>query len=79
MLAGGTALAGHPVVSLTNGQITSGSSVTATDLVLESGTLGDLNTLKGATRSLTLLHDDLVALIDAQKTQQGGQRRSPRR
>ena len=73
LLSGGAAFAGHPVVSLTNGQITSGSQVTATDLVLQSGALGNLNTLKAGNAFLTQLHDDLSALLDAQKTQQGGQ------
>ena len=56
-----------------DGQITSGSQVTATDLVLQSGALGNLNTLKAGNAFLTQLHDDLSALLDAQKTQQGGQ------
>jgi hypothetical protein len=73
LLSGSTALAGHPVMSVTNGQITSGSLVTATDLVLQSGALGNLNTLKAGNAFLTQLHDDLSALLDAQKTAQGGQ------
>ena len=73
LLSGGTAFAGHPVVSVMNGQVTSGSQVTATDLVLQSGALGNLNTLKAGNAFLTQLHDDLSALLDAQKTEQGGQ------
>jgi hypothetical protein len=73
LLSGGTALAGHPVASLTSGNVTSGSLVTATDLLLQSGALGNLNTLKSGNAFLTQLHDDLSALLDAQKTAQGGQ------
>jgi hypothetical protein len=73
LLSGGTAFAGHPVASIAGGIITSGSVVTATDLVLQSGTLGDLNSLKAGNAFLTQLHDDLSAVLDAQKTQQGGQ------
>src|SRR5262249_9527075 len=36
-LSGGPAFAGHPVVSVTGSDITNGSLVTATDLVLASG------------------------------------------
>jgi hypothetical protein len=73
LLSGGTAFTGHPVASLAGGTITSGSVVTATDLVLQSGALGNLNTLKAGNAFLTQLHDDLSAVLDAQKTQQGGQ------
>ena len=71
LISGDTAFAGHPVVSLTNGQITGGSLVTATDLVLQSGALGNLNTLKAGNAFLTQLHDDLSALLDAELTQSG--------
>jgi hypothetical protein len=64
---------GHPLVSVTGGTITSGDQVTATDLVLASGALGNLNTLKSGNAFLTQLHDDLSALLDQQKTAQGGQ------
>jgi hypothetical protein len=64
---------GHPLVSVTGGNITSGALVTATDLVLASGALGNLNTLKSGNAFLTQLHDDLSALLDQQKTAQGGQ------
>jgi hypothetical protein len=64
---------GHPLVSVTGGTIATGAVVTATDLVLQSGALGNLNTLKSGNAFLTQLHDDLSALLDAQKTQQGGQ------
>jgi hypothetical protein len=64
---------GHPVVTLNHGQITVGSQVTATDLVLGSGALGSLNSLKAGNTFLTQLHDDLSALFDATKTTQGGQ------
>ncbi len=73
VLSGGAAFAGHPVVGLTNSQVANGSQVTATDLVLQSGALGNLNTLKTGNAFLTQLHDDLSAVLDAQKTQQGGQ------
>jgi hypothetical protein len=73
LLSGGPAFAGHPVVSLASGNISNGALVTATDLVLQSGALGNLNTLKSGNAFLTQLHDDLSALLDAQKTQQGGQ------
>jgi hypothetical protein len=66
---------GHPLVSVTGGNITSGAQVTATDLVLASGALGNLNTLKSGNAFLTQLHDDLSALLDQQKTAQGGQAR----
>jgi hypothetical protein len=68
MLAGG-----HPLASVTGGNITSGALVMATDLVLASGALGNLNTLKSGNAFLTQLHDDLSALLDEQKTAQGGQ------
>ena len=44
---------GHPVVGSTNGQITSGSRMTATDLVLQTGALGDLHTLKAGNTSMS--------------------------
>jgi hypothetical protein len=66
---------GHPLVSVTGGTITSGDQVTATDLVLASGALANLNTLKSGNAFLTQLHDDLSALLDQQKTAQGGQAR----
>jgi hypothetical protein len=73
MLSGGTAFAGHPLVNVTGGSIGNGALVTATDLVLESGALGNLEMLKSGNAFLTQLHDDLSALVDAQKMQQGGQ------
>jgi hypothetical protein len=73
LLSGGPAFAGHPVAGVASSQVTNGSVVTATDLVLASGALGNLNTLKSGNAFLTQLHDDLSALFDAQKTAQGGQ------
>ncbi len=73
LLSASAALVGHPVVSVIDGQVTGGSVETATDLVLQSGALGNLNTLKAGNAFLTQLHDDLSAVLDAQKTQQGGQ------
>jgi hypothetical protein len=64
---------GHSLVSATGGSVSNGALVTATDLVLASGTLGNLNTLKSGNAFLTQLHDDLSALLDEQKTAQGQQ------
>jgi hypothetical protein len=73
LLSGGSTFAGHPVALLTGGTLTNGSVATATDLVLASGALSNLNALKAGNAFLTQLHDDLSALFDAQKTAQGGQ------
>ena len=73
LLSGAATFAGHPVVSLPSGTVANGSQVTATDLVLAAGALGSLNSLKGGNAFLTQLHDDLSAVLDAQKTAQGGQ------
>jgi hypothetical protein len=47
------------------------SQITATDLVLQSGELGDIHALKAGNAFLTQLHDDLDALLNAKQTQQG--------
>jgi hypothetical protein len=71
VLSSGSAFTGHPVVSSANTTITPGSQVTAADLVLQSGALGDIHALKSGNAFLTQLHDDLDALLNAQQTQQG--------
>jgi hypothetical protein len=71
LLSGGSSFVGHPVVTVSHGTITPGSQVTATDLVLPNGALGDIHALKAGNAFLTQLHDDLDALLNAQQTQQG--------
>jgi hypothetical protein len=71
LLAGGASFVGHPVVMSSAGTITPGSQITATDLVLQSGSLGDIRALKAGNAFLTQLHDDLDALLNAKQTQQG--------
>jgi hypothetical protein len=71
LLAGGDGFAGHPVVALANGRISTGSLVTAKDLVQAAGALGDLSAFTRGTAFLTQLHDDLGALLDAGLTRSG--------
>jgi hypothetical protein len=71
LLSGGAAFAGHPVVSLSGGQVVDGSQVLALDLVHAAGALGSLDVFKQGTPFLTQLHDDLAALLDSALTQQG--------
>jgi hypothetical protein len=71
LLSGGAAFAGHPVVSVSGGQISNGSRPTVSNLVLPSGTLGSLSGFTQGTPFLTQLHDDLAALLDATLTAQG--------
>jgi hypothetical protein len=71
LLAGGGAFAGHPVVSLSAGQVVNGSQPTAPNLVLAPGTLGSFSGFTQGTPFLTQLHDDLGALLDATLTASG--------
>jgi hypothetical protein len=71
LLTAGSSFVGHPVVMSTTGTITPGSQIKATDLVLQSGALGDVHVLKAGNAFLTQLHDDLDALLNATQTQQG--------
>ncbi len=71
LLAGDAGFAGHPVVSLQNGQVENGSRQQARDLVFAAGALGDFADWEDGTPFLTQLHDDLAALLDAIRTQSG--------
>jgi hypothetical protein len=71
LLSGGSAFAGHPVVSAGAGQVSNGSQPTVPNLVLAPGSLGSLNGLTQGTPFLTQLHDDLGALLDATLTSHG--------
>jgi hypothetical protein len=71
LLAGGSAFAGHPVVSLSAGQVVNGSQPTAPNLVLAPGGLGSFSGFTQGTPFLTQLHDDLGALLDATLTASG--------
>jgi hypothetical protein len=71
LLSGGSSFAGHPVVTLANGQVVNGSQITALNLVHAAGALGSLNVFKQGTPFLTQLHDDLAALLDSALTQLG--------
>jgi hypothetical protein len=71
LLSGGSAFAGHPVVSVNAGQVSNGSQPTAPNLVMPAGTLGNFSGFTSGTPFLTQLHDDLGALLDATLTAQG--------
>ncbi len=71
LLTGGTAASEHPVASVVNGQIVAGSRIEATDLVLQSGALGDLRSVQAGNAFLTNLHDDLAAFLDQELTLKG--------
>lgn len=61
LLAGLPNLGRHPVISLDRGQLTDQVSVTAIDLVLSAGALGDFRAFADGTRFLSQLHNDLSA------------------
>lgn len=61
----------HPLVSLEGGFLTDNVSVTAIDLVLSTGALGDLGAFAKGTRFLSQLRDDLSATLDAALTELG--------
>jgi hypothetical protein len=71
LLSGGSAFAGHPVVSVSAGQVVNGSQPAAPNLVLAPGTLGSFSGFTQGTPFLTQLHDDLGALLDATLTASG--------
>src|SRR5262249_14019 len=65
ILVGGTAFAGHPVVSVGTDRFTQGSAWLAADLVAPAGAVGDLNTLAHGTKFLTQFHSNAGALLSA--------------
>src|SRR5262249_39500428 len=71
LIAGGPGLTGHPVVSLSGGQVMEGARRTARDLVFAAGALGDFDAFRAGTPFLTQLHDDLGALLDAELSRLG--------
>jgi hypothetical protein len=71
ILAGRDDLAGHPVVSLQDGQVANGSQLQLTDLVLASDTRGDLSDFNMGTPFLTGLHDDMGRILDDTLTEKG--------
>lgn len=64
-------LIGHPVVSLTGGQVTEGDRRVALDLVFAAGALGNFDAFETGTPFLTQLHDDLGAVLDAELSLRG--------
>jgi hypothetical protein len=71
LLTSAAGFTGHPVASPAAGHVVEGSRVTAVNLVLATGALGDLAVWNTGTPFLTQLHDDLAALLDAELTAQG--------
>ena len=71
LLADATHFAGHPVVSRVAGRIAEGVRVQAVDLVMESGSLGDLDEFYDGTPFLTQLQNDLGARLDSLLTAMG--------
>jgi hypothetical protein len=71
LVAPGPGLTGHPVVSLSGGQVAEGDRQAARDLVFAAGALGDFAAFEPGTPFLTQLHDDLGAVLDAELSRRG--------
>jgi hypothetical protein len=70
LLADNAGFAGHPVVSIVDGNVTNGSETDAPRLVLPVSALGDLNVYDSGTPYLTNLHGDIGRILDENLTHQ---------